>query len=85
VEEITKERLPEVDADMLFYFTYETGDGKGTEMEKAMLNDPLWNSLSVVKNNKAIRVDDAIWNTAGGVIAANLMLDEAFKIYGIEG
>ncbi|MDQ6423236.1 iron-siderophore ABC transporter substrate-binding protein [Paenibacillus sp. LHD-117] len=84
VEEITKERLPEVDADMLFYFTYETGDGKGTEMEQEMLNDPLWQSLNVVKNNKAIRVDDAIWNTAGGVIAANLMLDEIYKIYEIK-
>jgi len=83
VEEITKERLPEVDADRLFYFTYETGDGKATQMEEEMLKDPLWQSLSVVKNNKAIRVDDAIWNTAGGVIAANLMLDELYKIYEI--
>ncbi|WP_339318353.1 iron-siderophore ABC transporter substrate-binding protein [Paenibacillus sp. FSL R10-2734] len=84
VEEITKERLPEVDADMLFYFTYDTGDGKGTEMEQEMLKDPLWQSLNVVKNNKAIRVSDAIWNTSGGVIAANLMLDELYKIYEIK-
>jgi iron complex transport system substrate-binding protein len=84
VEEITKERLPEVDADMIFYFTYETGDGKGTAMEQEMLKDPLWQSLQAVKNNKAIRVSDAVWNTAGGVIAANLMLDELYKIYEIE-
>lgn len=84
VEEITKERLPEADADLLFYFTYETGDGKGTEMEQEMLKDPLWQSLSAVKNNKAMRVSDAIWNTAGGVIAANLMLDELYQIYEIQ-
>lgn len=84
VEEITKERLPEVDADMLFYFTYETGDGKGTQMEDEMLKDPLWQSLNVVKNGKAIRVSDAIWNTAGGVVAANLMLDEIYNIYEIK-
>ncbi|TFE23764.1 ABC transporter substrate-binding protein [Cohnella luojiensis] len=84
VEEITKERIPEVDADLLFYFTYDTGDGKGNEMEQEMLKDPLWQSLAVVKNNKAIRVNDAIWNTAGGVIAANLMLDELYKIYDIQ-
>jgi iron complex transport system substrate-binding protein len=29
-------------------------------------------------------VDDAIWNTAGGVLAANLMLDEIYQIYEIE-
>ncbi|MBD2867941.1 ABC transporter substrate-binding protein [Paenibacillus arenilitoris] len=84
VEEITKERLPEVDADILFYFTYETGDGKGTAMEEEMLKDPLWQSLNVVKNDKAYQVNDAIWNTAGGVIAANLMLDELYKIYEIQ-
>jgi iron complex transport system substrate-binding protein len=84
VEEITKERLPEADADRIFYFTYDTGDGKGTEMENEILNDPLWKSLKAVQNGKAIRVDDAIWNTAGGIIAANLMLDEIYKIYGIE-
>lgn len=80
----TKERLPEVDADMLFYFTYETGDGKATAMEEEMLKDPLWKSLQVVKNNKTIRVNDAIWNTSGGVIAANLMLDELYTIYEIK-
>ncbi|QHT63007.1 iron-siderophore ABC transporter substrate-binding protein [Paenibacillus lycopersici] len=84
VEEITKERLPEADGDMIFYFTYDTGDGKGNQMEKEMLNDPLWKSLKAVKNNKAYKVNDAIWNTAGGVIAANLMLDELYKIYDIQ-
>jgi len=37
----------------------------------------------VVKAGKAMAVDDAVWNTAGGVIAANLLLDELAKIYGI--
>jgi len=84
VEEITRERLPEADADRIFYFTYDTGDGKGSAMEDEMVNDPLWKSLKAVQNGKAYKVDDAIWNTAGGVLAANLMLDEIFKIYEIE-
>lgn len=82
-EEITKERLPEADADIIFYFTYDTGDGKGSAMENEMLKDPLWQSLKAVKNNKAYRVGDAIWNTSGGIISANLMLDELYKIYEI--
>ena len=84
VEEITRERLPEADADRIFYFTYDTGDGKGSAMEDEMVNDPLWKSLKAVQDGKAYKVDDAIWNTAGGVLAANLMLDEIFKIYEIE-
>ncbi|CAG7644112.1 putative siderophore-binding lipoprotein YfiY [Paenibacillus solanacearum] len=83
-DEINKERLPEADADMMFYFTYETGDGKGSQQEKEWLNDPLWKNLKVVKNNKVFKVNDAIWNTAGGVKAANLMLDELFQFYGVK-
>ncbi|CAG7645827.1 ABC transporter substrate-binding protein [Paenibacillus allorhizosphaerae] len=83
-DEINKERLPEADADMLFYFTYETGDGNGSKQEQEWLNDPLWKNLKVVKNNKVYKVNDAIWNTAGGVKAANLMLDELFQFYGVK-
>ncbi|GJM82689.1 hypothetical protein HMSSN139_51850 [Paenibacillus sp. HMSSN-139] len=84
VDEITKERLPEVDADRLFYFTYETGDGKANQTELDWTNDPLWKNLNVVKNGKTYKVDDAIWNTAGGIKAANLLLDELYKIYELE-
>ncbi|WP_438447006.1 ABC transporter substrate-binding protein [Gorillibacterium sp. sgz5001074] len=80
-DEITKERLPELDSDVLFYFTYDTGDGKGNQTEEEWTKDPLWKSLKVVQNGKAFKVNDVIWNTAGGVKAANLMLDELTEIY----
>ncbi|WIV20187.1 iron-siderophore ABC transporter substrate-binding protein [Paenibacillus polygoni] len=83
VDEITKERLPEADADRLFYFTYDTGDGKGNDTETEMVQDPLWQNLSAVKNGRAYKVDDAIWNTAGGILAANLLLDELYGFYEI--
>ncbi|MBO9590249.1 ABC transporter substrate-binding protein [Devosia sp.] len=82
-EEITKERIPEFEGDRLFYFTYETGNGEGDSQAKDWLADPLWNNLAVVKAGKAFPVSDAIWNTAGGYIAANLMLDDIEKIYGL--
>lgn len=77
--EIGRERLKEADGQVMFYFTYETGNGEGSAREKEWVEDPLFKSLSAVKNNKAYRVDDAIWNTAGGVRAANLMLDDVEK------
>lgn len=83
-DEITKERLPELDSDILFYFTYDTGDGKGNKTEEEWTNDPLWKSLNVVKNGKTFKVNDVIWNTAGGVKAANLLLDELGKFYDIK-
>lgn len=82
--EINKERLPEVDADRLFYFTYETGDGKGSNQEQEWTNDPLWKNLNVVKNGKAFKVNDVTWNTAGGVKAANILLDDLYKFYDIQ-
>lgn len=49
---VTKERIPAMEGDILFYFTYETGDGKGSELEKDWINDPLFNNLEVVKKVK---------------------------------
>ncbi len=72
----TKEQMPLMDGDILFYFTYETGDHAATELEKEWLEDPLFKNLEVAKNGEVHKVDDVIWNTAGGVKAANLMLDD---------
>ena len=57
-----------MDGDILFYFTYETGDHAATELEKEWLEDPLFKNLEVAKNGEVHKVDDVIWNTAGGVI-----------------
>jgi len=82
-EPITKERIPEFEGDRLFYFTYETGNGEGNTQAEDWLADPLWQNLAVVKAGKVHEVSDAIWNTAGGIIAANLMLDDIEAIYGL--
>jgi len=81
VREVGKEIIPQLDADILFYFTYAPpGDTEATKTEEDWINDSLWKNLEVVKAEKAYKVDDAIWNTAGGVIAANLLLDDIEKI-----
>ncbi|AQQ54584.1 ABC transporter substrate-binding protein [Planococcus lenghuensis] len=73
---VTKERVPEMDGDVIFYFTYEPAEGGGQQVEDEWINDPLWNNLEAVKAGNAYEVSDTIWNTAGGVKAANLMLDD---------
>jgi iron complex transport system substrate-binding protein len=84
-EDITKERLTELDAaDRVFYFTYDVGDGKGNQQETDWMKDPLWMNLKPIKNNKATKVSDATWNTSGGVKAANLMLDDLYKMYDVK-
>jgi iron complex transport system substrate-binding protein len=78
---VTKERIPAMEGDILFYFTYETGDGKGSELEKEWIADPLFKNLEVAKKGEVHKVSDTIWNTAGGVLAANLMLDDIEEIF----
>lgn len=80
-EEITRERIPDMDGDILFYFTYEKGDGQATKQQDEILNDQLFQNLSVAKAGNVYEVSDTIWNTAGGVIAANLLLDDIDKFF----
>ncbi len=77
---VSTERIPAMDGDVLFYFTYETGDGEAQALEDEWLNNPLFKNLEAVKSGNIHKVDDSIWNTAGGVVAANLMLDDLEKI-----
>ncbi len=81
MRKVGKEGIPEMDGDIIFYFTYEPGDGKATTNETEMINDPLWQNLSAVQAGNVHKVDDAIWNTAGGVLAANLLLDDLEKFF----
>ncbi|AGK55515.1 ABC transporter substrate-binding protein [Bacillus sp. 1NLA3E] len=78
---VTKERLSAMDGDILFYFTYDTGNGEATQLEKEWLEDPLFKNLEVAKKGNVHKVDDVTWNTAGGVIAANIMLGDIEKTF----
>jgi iron complex transport system substrate-binding protein len=78
---VTKERIPAMDGDVLFYFTYETGDGEANKLAEEWINDPLFKNLEAAKAGNVHEVSDAIWNTAGGVIAANKMLDDIEKYF----
>ncbi|MBJ3783176.1 ABC transporter substrate-binding protein [Devosia sediminis] len=82
-EEVTKERIPEMEGDRIFYFSSDLNGEEATANLNDWLNDPLWLNLEGVKAGKAQRVSEIIWNTAGGIYAAHLMLDELEAIYGI--
>ncbi|MCZ8514576.1 ABC transporter substrate-binding protein [Paenibacillus filicis] len=79
MQEITKERIPDMDGDVIFYFTWDNDKKEASAAEKEWTTDPLWTNLNAVKKGKAFRVSDDIWNSSGGIIAANLMLDDVQK------
>ncbi|MFL6562215.1 MAG: ABC transporter substrate-binding protein [Bacillus sp. (in: firmicutes)] len=79
--EVGKEVIPKMDGDLLFYFTYAPqGDKAALDTAKEWTNDPLWKNLNAVKSGHVYEVSDATWNTAGGILAANIMLDDLEKI-----
>ena len=82
-EDLTKERIPELAADRIFYFSPDPTDTEAEANLADWLADPLWQNLDAVKAGKAQRVDDAIWVAAGGVFAANTLLDDIEAAYGL--
>ncbi|WP_028546471.1 AraC family transcriptional regulator [Paenibacillus taiwanensis] len=85
IEVMSKEKIPSMDGDVLFYFVSETpGKQDASKVVEEWKKDPLFQSLNVAKNNKIIQVDEAIWNSAGGYEAANLLLDELVKYFDVK-
>lgn len=77
-EPISMERIPEMDGDHIVYFTYGGADGSKTTEEWQA--SQLWKELDAVKSGNVTEVSDDIWNTSGGVLSANQVLDELIDI-----
>ncbi|MBV9789373.1 MAG: iron-siderophore ABC transporter substrate-binding protein [Chloroflexi bacterium] len=74
-EEVSKERIPEMDGDVMFVTTF----GAGEETALATFqSDPLWSQLGVVKANKVYPVSDDYWMLGIGMLAANRVIDDLF-------
>ena len=72
-----------MDADVIYYFM----DEKDKAVEKAYkewTSHPLWKQLDAVKAKQVHKVDEITWNMGGGIIAANMMLDDIYDRLGID-
>jgi iron complex transport system substrate-binding protein len=71
--EMSKELIPELDADVVFYGIY----GAAADSPEAdYLNDPLWAQLGAVQAGRVYPVDDEYWFVGLGFNAANRVLDD---------
>ncbi len=77
-EQVAMERIPEMAGDHIVYFTYGGADGSKTAEE--WQSNQLWKDLDAVKAGEVTEVSDDIWNTSGGVLSANQVLDELVDI-----
>ncbi len=76
MDKVGKERIADMDGDLLFYYTFDKGDGKGDKAAANWLQDPLWRQLRVVQNQQVFRVDDIYWNLSGSLTSARAVLED---------
>jgi len=79
-EDLGQESLALLGVDLLIYFTYADPEGRARLRERAWTDHASWRSLPAVRSRRAFRVDDGIWNTAGGILAARLALEELLRL-----
>jgi iron complex transport system substrate-binding protein len=78
---VGRERIGEMDGDLLFYYVFDKGNGAASAVERQWTQDALWKSLKVVRAGQVYRVSDDIWNSAGGIVAANLLLNDIERLF----
>ena len=78
----TKESIPIIDADVVFYFMED--DQAVHNNFNAWTSHPLWRNLTAVQNARVYPVDRVDWSLAGGFLGANRMLDQLFRHFGLE-
>ncbi|WP_276357623.1 ABC transporter substrate-binding protein [Cohnella caldifontis] len=81
------ESIPSMNADVFFIFNAD-GHNADAELIKKTYAEwtghPLWKTLDAVKNNQVTIVDEVPWNMGGGILAANMMLDQIYDHYQLE-
>ncbi len=76
MEQASEERIPDLGGDVMFTMYWNRAQG---EQLSKLKNHPLWSRLDVVRQGRVYEVDDRVWGTGLGPLAANLILDDLFK------
>ncbi|WP_078429341.1 ABC transporter substrate-binding protein [Alkalihalobacterium alkalinitrilicum] len=77
-----KESITEMNADVFYIFNED--DPAVQQTFEEWTSHPLWNQLDAVQKEQVHMVDEVTWNMAGGIVAANLMLDDIYDRFGLE-
>lgn len=71
------EHIPEMDGDVILLMYYNREHG---EQISKLTKNPLWQQLRAVKAGRVYEVDDEVWGTGLGPIAAQLAVEDLFRI-----
>jgi iron complex transport system substrate-binding protein len=81
MEEISAERIRDLDADVIFTLYYNRAQG---EQLSTLMENPLWDQLAAVRAGQVYEMDDAIWGTGLGPLAAIQVIDDLNRVL-VEG
>ncbi len=84
VKLVSKENIPQMDADILFDQTSTSRDDGRLDLRKEWTEHPLWKNLRAVQTQRVYEVDTAVWNNGSGPLAAEQMLIDLKEIYELE-
>ena len=74
-EVVSFEKIPQMDGDVIFISFY----GKNKAALQQLLAQPLWQANKAVAAGKVYQVNDDVWQTGLGFMAANLVIDDLEK------
>tara|TARA_R110002126_G_scaffold54241_6_gene146734 strand:+ start:496 stop:1353 length:858 start_codon:yes stop_codon:yes gene_type:complete len=75
----SKESLPVVDADLFFIFQRSNSEASQRNYQQ-VLDHPLWQQLRAPQQGLVWDVDSVAWSLSGGILGANLMLDDIARM-----
>ena len=78
---LSKEQIPMMDGDVMFYMVSDWGNTEATELQQDWTDEPLWQTLRVVQEGQTYPVNEQHWNLGGGIQAANRMLDDLYQFF----
>lgn len=75
----SKESLPVVNADLFFVFMHAEKSAVQRNYE-SLVNHPLWQQMRAPQQHQVWQVDGVAWSLSGGMLGANLMLDDIARL-----
>lgn len=84
VKLVSKENIPQMDADIIFDQTSTDRDDGRLDLRKEWTEHPLWKTIKAVQANRVYQVDTAVWNSGSGPLAAEEMLKDLKEFYELD-
>jgi len=84
IAHVGKEQIPSFDGDKLFVLVYDDTEQLSSKQLEQWRLSYFWQQLDVQKNQEIYLLSDIIWNSAGGILAARLALEDLRRIYQLE-